>query len=148
MHVDFTGIKAATGRYCISSGSGYFLCALLICSFSVCIGYSLSCAVSGICHNPLLLSFGPYMIIFTFHFMVTYSSLKSSVYTASHILKIDTSEICVILGTMWPSHASSGKDGKSSRHGLLDCTVCTFGNPTWMGGLMLVYGKFGASTCK
>ena len=58
---------------------------------------------------------------------------------ASHILPIDTSEICVILGMIWTANAYSGEAGKHSRHGLIDCTVWPFGNPKLMGGPIFVY---------
>ena len=61
---------------------------------------------------------------------------------ASQSFQIDTSEICVILGNMCPSHASSVKAGKSSKHSFLDFMVWQFGHPTWMGGPMFVDGQY------
>ena len=52
----------------------------------------------------------------------------------------------VRLGMMWTSHASSGNTGKFSRHGFLDCVVYPFGDTAWMGGPMIVDGRYGAST--
>ena len=38
-------------------------------------------------------------------------------HTASQSLKFYTSDFCVRLGIMWPSHSSLGKAGKSIKHG-------------------------------
>ena len=66
----------------------------------------------------------------------------------SHGFTIETSELCVGLGIIWSSYSSSGKAGKYNIHGLLDCMICPFGNPTRMVGSLFVDGKCGASTCK
>ena len=50
----------------------------------VCLGYLLSCGVSGILHNPLLLSLGTWMIISTLHLIFTSCYFKSAVYPTSH----------------------------------------------------------------
>ena len=84
----------------------------------------------------------------SFCLIVTSCDLNSDMYPASHSLTIETSDISVRMGMMWPSRASSGKAGKSSRHGFLDCLVLTFMHPTLMGGPIFIDGKCGASTCK
>ena len=53
---------------------------------------------------------------------------------------MDTSEMCVILDTMWTLHDFSGNHGKDSKHGFLDCTIFPFGNNACMGGPMFVDG--------
>ena len=68
-------MKYAACRYCIISDSDEFWCLLLFFSLCVYVGDALSCAVSGIFHNPLLLSIDPWVIIFTIHLIVTYCSL-------------------------------------------------------------------------
>ena len=75
--------------------------------------------MSGIFHNPLLLSIDPWMIILPLRLIVTYCSLKSAVHPASHNFPIETSGICVRLGMMYPSHASLVKAGKYIKHGLI-----------------------------
>ena len=70
------------------------------------------------------------MVILPLILLVTYCDLESVVHTASRSFPIDISDMCVILIMMWPSHASSGKAGKSSKHGLIDCMVCIFGHTT------------------
>ena len=88
--------------------------------------------MSWIFHNLLLLSLGPWMIIFPLCLIVTSCALNSYVHPASHSFSMDTSDICLILGMMWPSHAYSGKSGKYSRHGSIDFMVCPFGHPTFL----------------
>ena len=72
-----TSYKAC--RYCISYGSDEVLWELLIFSLCVFIGDSLSCEVSGIFHNPLLLSLGTWTIILHLFLIVTYCALRSAV---------------------------------------------------------------------
>ena len=76
--------------------------------------------MSGILHNQLLLYLGNWMIILPLSFIVNSSALNSAVNIASDSFPIDTSEICVRLGMIYPSHVSSGNYGKYSRHSLLD----------------------------
>ena len=104
--------------------------------------------MSGILHNPFLLSIGTWIIIYPLRLIVTYCALNSAVHTASHSFTMEKNEPCVILGMIWPSHAHSGKAGKYSRYGLLNFMVCPFGNSILMGGPMFVDGTFGAYTCK
>ena len=61
---------------------------------------------------------------------------------------METSELYVRLDMMWPSKYSSGKAGKYTRHGMLDLTVCPFGKSPWVGDLLFVDRKCGASTLK
>ena len=68
------------------------------------------------------------MIISPLHLIITSCDLNSAVHPASPSLPIETSEMCVRLCMMWPSHASSGKTIKSSKHGLLDVMVYTVGD--------------------
>ena len=65
-------------------------------------------------------------------------------YSKTHRLPIDKSELCESLGKMWNSHASSYKSGKSIKQVLLDCMVWPFRHPTWMGSPMFVDGRCGA----
>ena len=88
------------------------------------------------------------MIILPLCLILNSCALNSSFHPASHSLPIETSELFVRLGMMWPSNAYSGKAGKYIRHGLLDFMVFPFWNPTWMGGTLFVDGLCGASTCK
>ena len=76
IHVDDTGLKSTAFRYCISSGSDEFLCELLIFSLCDFICDSLSCAESGIFHNPLLLSPGPWTIIWPLSLIFTFCALN------------------------------------------------------------------------
>ena len=101
--------------------------------------------MSGISHNPFLLSLGAWMIITPLRLIVTSCAFNSDVNPASQSFPIETSELCVRLGMVWPSHAYSVKDGKYSKHGLLDCMVWPFGHPTQVCGPMFVDGKCGAS---
>ena len=64
------------------------------------------------------------------HLIVSSCTLNKAVHTASHSLPIHTSEMCVRLGMMGPSHASSGKAGKYIKHRLLYFMVCPFGYTT------------------
>ena len=148
IHMDVTDTKAAACRYCIRSGSDEVWCVLLICSICVCIGDSLGYAVSGILHNPLLLSIGTWMVVLDLCLIVTSCALESAFHTSPNIFTIETSELCVRLGMIFTSHASSDKAGKYSKHGLLDCIVWPFGNNKWMGGTMFVDVKCGTYTCK
>ena len=77
---------------------------------------------------------------FSVALIATSCDLNTYVNPSSQILTIDKSELCVRLGKMWHSNASSGKAGKSSKYGLIDCMVWPFGNPTKMGGPMFVDG--------
>ena len=88
------------------------------------------------------------MIVLSLCLIVTSCDLKSAMYPLSHSLIIETSDLSVILGMMWPSHTPSGKAGKYSRHGFLDCIVLTFRHPTLMGGPMFIDGQCGASIFK
>ena len=94
--------------------------------------------MSGIFCNPLFLSLGTRTIILPLRLIVTSCTLNSAVYPASHSLPIETSEIFARLDMMCPPHDSSFKAGKYIRHGLLDCMVWPFWNPTIMGGLNFV----------
>ena len=88
------------------------------------------------------------MLILPLCLTVTSCDLYSDMHPASHIFTMETSELCVILGIMWPSRASSGNSGKYSRPGFLYCVVCPYGNTTLMVGPMFVDREFGASICK
>ena len=88
-------------------------------SLCVCVGDAFIGAVSGILHYLLLLSLGPYIIISSLRLVVTSWDLNSYFHPESQSFPIDTSEICMRLGMMFPSHASSFKAGKSSKNGLL-----------------------------
>ena len=104
--------------------------------------------MSRILHNPFLLYLGTCMNISPLRLIFTSCGLNTAVHIASQIFPIDTNELRVRLGIMWLSHASSGKTGKSSKHGLLYCMVWTFGHLTQMGGFVFVDGKCGASAFK
>ena len=84
---------------------------------------TLSWAVSGILHNPFLLSLGLWMTISKLCLIVTPCYLNTDVHPEPQILTINKSDMCVRLGNICPSRASSGKAGKSSKHGFLDCMV-------------------------
>ena len=91
---------------------------------------TLGWAASGIFHNPFLLDLGPWVTILSFRLIVTSCALKIDVHPTSHILPIYTGELCVSLGKICPPYALSDKAGKSSKRGLLDLRVWTFGHPT------------------
>ena len=88
------------------------------------------------------------MIILPLIFIVNSSALNSAVNIASDSFPIDTSERCVRLGMMCPSHDYSGKAEKYSRNGLLGNMVWPFGHPTWIGGPMFIERRCVPSTCK
>ena len=148
IRVDGIGLKSASCRYFIISGSDEVWWVLLLFSLCVFSGAYLVCAVIGIFHNTFILSLGTWTIISPFCFIVTSCDLKSAVHTESHSLLIGTCEIFLRPVMMFLSHNSSGKAGKSSRHGILDCMVWKFVYPTPMGGLVFDDGQCGASTCK
>ena len=70
------------------------------------------------------------MTILLLGFIVTCFDLNKSVHQALQILIIETSDLCVRLVNMWPSHDSSGKAGKLSKRGLIDCVVWPLLHPT------------------
>ena len=77
-------------------------------------------------------------------FFVTWFSFNTAVHRASKVSLIETSELCLSLGNIFPPRSSSVKSGKSSKQGLLDWMVLPFGHPTWMGGAIF-YGICEAS---
>ena len=117
--VDGTRFKYVSCRYCIISSSDEVWFELLLCYLCGCVGADPSCVVSKIFYNPFLLSLGPWMIILTFCLIFTSFYLNSAVYLESYRFPIETSELFLILGMLWPSHASSGKAGKSSKKACL-----------------------------
>ena len=86
-------------------------------------------SVSGIFHNISLMYLGNWMNIFLLRLIVNYFDLKTYVHISLHSFTIDTSDMCIRLGNIWPSHDSSGKSGKSSKHGLLDSIFGHLGIP-------------------
>ena len=104
--------------------------------------------MSGVLHNPLLLSIGTWMVVLDLCLIVTSCALESAFHTSPNIFTIETSELCVRLGMIFTSHASSDKAGKFSKRGFSDFIVWPFGHPTLMGGHMFVDEQCGASACK
>ena len=86
--------------------------------------------MSGIFHNPFLLSIGTWIIILPLSLNLNPYDLNTGVHTTSQLLPIYTSDMCVRLGVMWTSLDLSGKAGKSSKLDLLGCMVWTLGYPT------------------
>ena len=66
IHVYGTGMDAEACRYCISSGRNGVLFVLLLYSPYVGVGDKMVWAVSGILHNPFIMSLGPCMNILDF----------------------------------------------------------------------------------
>ena len=85
IHVDGTGMNAESCRYCISSGRNGVLFVLLL--YSPCVGVvaKLVWAVSGILHNPFIMSLGPCMNILDLCLIVISCALNIC---ASRITKI------------------------------------------------------------
>ena len=96
--------------------------------------------MSATIYNTLLISLVPWVIIFSLRLIVTSCAFNSAVHPESHILPMEKIYICVRLGMVWSSHASSVKAVKYSRHGFLNCMVCPFGPPTLMNGPIFVDG--------
>ena len=88
------------------------------------------------------------MIILPLSFIVNSSALNSAVNIAPDSFPIDTSERCVRLGMMCPTHDYSGKAEKYIRNGLLYYMVWKFGHPTRIGGPMFFERRCVPSTCK
>ena len=86
--------------------------------------------MSEVFYNLFILYLFPWMNIFPLRLIVTSFALNTAVHTASKSFPIDTIELFVRLSTIKPSRDSSGKSGKSSKHGFHDCMVWTFGDPT------------------
>ena len=103
---------------------------VLICYSCGGVGDAMGWEASRFLLNPFLLYIGPYMNILLLHLIVTSCDLITYVNPSPKILKIYSSDIFVRLVKMGPSHTSSVKAGKLSKHGLLDCMVWTFGRPT------------------
>ena len=79
--------------------------------------------MSGIYHNLFLLSLGPWMTIFLLHLIFTSCVFNTALYPELQSFKVETRELCVRLGMMWPSNALSVKAWKSSKHGFFNCIV-------------------------
>ena len=139
-----TGMNAEACRHFISDGTYDVWYALLLCSSCGGVGEALGWAVIGILHDTFLLSIITWMNMLLLCFVVNWCDLNTYLHLASQRLKIDTSELCMRLGKLCPSNASSDKYGKSSKQGLLDWMVLPFGHPTWMGGAIF-YGICEAS---
>ena len=146
--MDGIALKYSECRYCIRSINYEVWFLSFLCSICGCVGNDLRCAVSEIFYNPFIMSLGPWMTIFLLCLIFNSCYLNTAVHQTSQRLPIYMSEMCVRLGMMWSSHSESGKAGKSSKYGSLDCMVWKFYLSTWMGGTMFVDVQWGASACK
>ena len=86
--------------------------------------------MSGIFRNAFLMSLGTWMTIFSLRLIVPSFDLNTVVNPSSQSFPIEKTELFVRLGMVWPSHASSGKARKYTKHGLFDCMLWPFGHPT------------------
>ena len=102
--------------------------------------------MSGIFYNTFLLYLVHWIIIFLLRLIVTYFDLNSDLHPASHSLPIDTSEMYMRLGLIYPSDDSSSKAGEYGKHVLLDFMVWPFRHPTHMGDPIFIDRLWGAST--
>ena len=147
-HMDGTGLNYAACRYCIGYVRYDFLWVLFLCTSCGGVGDALRWSVGRIFHNPFLLSIDTWMTILSLSLIVTFFALNEAMNPSSQILKIETSDIFVRLGKMWPSYTSSIKSGKSSKYGFLYCVVCPFVHPTLMCVPMFFDEKYGASALR
>ena len=89
-------------------------------------------------HNPVSLSLVTVKRFFSSFMMWTFACVKTALYSASHILTMDSNYLCGSPDRIWTSLSFGGGCGNVNVHSLVDIIVPPFGMPTVISGLLAI----------